>query len=322
MDAKLEIQQLSGDDYQFEILDYDGGLRSGSGTATLSGDQLTMTGSISIEMGTASLTATLDFNPARDQFSGQFEVLDPNDAVILASSINGQAGDCEYDYDADDVAQVAQVPVLDSLHVDLDKIFKVSRYRSAAGHNFVDYSGESCVNLKHYFLTYSDPQITSSTVLPTSLDYFAPAAGTIVSVAQPRPETDPNDLEVDIQLDSDPNIIVRIFHMTLIDRLSVGSHLNSGERIGEAPSSHLNGGDLAVYVKTSEGYRHISAFEIMTQTVLTAYEARGVSSSNWANDLYYDVNDPYVSGIYCDNGDWGNLRHPNMNALDDYFNLN
>ena len=60
----------------------------------------------------------------------------------------------------------------------------------------------------------------------------------------------------------------------------------------------------------------------MTQTVLTAYEARGVSSSNWANDLYYDVNDPYVSGIYCDNGDWGNLRHPNMNALDDYFNLN
>ena len=320
MGSQMTIEENGSGTYNILINDYDGGLRSATGTATISGTTLSATGQVTTEQGDANFQMTVDIDESEESISGIFNVMNPQGVIFFNASINGTKGGCSFELSPEDLDNVIGQSYLTDLHVDLDKIEKISRYRSAAGHNFVDYSGESCVNLKHYFHTYDEGTEPPSNELPTSLDYFSPANGTIAVMGQARPDEDPTDYEIDIRLASNPNVIVRIFHINPADGLEVGSSLTSGQALGSAPTAHLDSGDFAVYVLTDEGYRHISMFEIMSQSVLDQFIARGVDP-NWKQDLYYETTDTYPAQISCENGTWGNLRHPNSRFEDDFFIL-
>ena len=321
VDSKMIIQQVSGG-YSISIEDFDGGLNSGTGTASFTNNVLNIEGSFTIDSGTGNFEAALTYEENTESFSGSFNVLNPqNGSILITSSFNATKGSCNYSLSPNDLGQIIGQPLLTAQHVELNKIQKISRYRSAAGHNFVDYSGESCVNLKHYFHTYADAQVTNTTQLPSSLDYFAPADGTIVTMTQTRTSVDPTDYEIDIQLDANPNVIVRLFHITPNSNLSVGDHVSSGQQIAVAPSNHIDSGDFAVYVLTNAGFRHISMFEIMSSSVLQDYYDKGVNQ-NWRQDLYYETNNPYVGEIFCENGTWGNLMHPSSNWELDFYIFN
>lgn len=320
IDSELVISAGSGsNEYAIQFNDFDGGENSGTGTGSFANNILTINGTYTIASGTGNFTGTLTYDASSNSFDGTFNIVDPQGNILITSTLIATKGSCTYTISPNQLDQVIGQPYLTSLHVELDKIKKISRYRSAAGHNFIDYSGESCVNLKHYFHTYSEGSITPTTPLPSSLKYYAPANGTIVNITQTRVSEDPTDYEVDIRLSANENVIVRIFHITPKSGLSVGDVVSSGEEIATAPSAHLDSGDFAVYVLTTQGYRHLSMFEIMSPSVLQAYIDKGIST-NWKQDLYYETTDPYVSGIFCENGTWGNLRHPASNfALDFYI---
>ena len=319
--SQLSLEETAPGSYSFSLTDFDGGLRSGTGTASKDGNTISLEGEMQIEQGTANFEATLEYNKANASMSGEFTVLGPSGNPLISSSINAIKGACNFELSPEDVGQILGQPYLTDLHVDLSKIKKISKYRSAAGHNFVDYSGESCVNLKHYFHTYAEGEVGNGAQLPTSLDYYSPANGTVVTIGKPRPSDDPDDYEIDIRLDANPNVIIRIFHVKLLNTIEVGDHLSSGQTIGSAPAASLDAGDFAVYVLTDQGYRHISMFEIMSQNVLDAFIARGMNS-NWKEDLYYEEGSAYSNAITCENGTWGNLRHPSSNFELDYFILN
>ncbi len=307
-------------EYTFSIQDFDGGLRSGTGSATLNGTTISATGTFEIEFGTADFEVELAYNENSETVSGEFVVRDPQDNALISSTINGTKGTCSFSLSPNDVDNIIGQQYLTAHHVEFAKIKKVSRYRSAAGHNFVDYSGESCVNLKHYFHTYREGEVGDGSQLPGSLDYFSPAAGTVVTIGKPRPSEDPTDYELDIQLDANENVIIRIFHVNLLNSIEVGTHLSAGQAIGEAPTTSLDAGDFAVYVLTDKGYRHISMFEIMSESLIDEYRARGVGQ-NWRQSLYYAAEDDYPNAITCENGNWGNLRHPTSRFELDFFIL-
>lgn len=306
--------------FDVAINDYDGGLWSGSGSGTLDNNTLNVSGTMATEAGTANFELDLAINESQESVEGIFHVLGPQGSELFNSSLKGVKGACAFELSPDDISDIIGQPYLTALHVELDKIEKISRYRSAAGHNFVDYSGESCVNLKHYFHTYDEGEPPAQSELPSSLNYFVPANGTIVTIGQARPEDDPEDYEIDIQLDANPNIIVRVFHLTPSIGIEVGASVSAGDVLGASPSAQLDSGDFAVYVKTNQGYRLLSMFEIMSNEILNEYIARGVSQ-NWRQDLYYDEADDYPSQITCENGTWGNLRHPESRFELDFFVL-
>lgn len=322
IDSELVISNSTiSNQYSIQFNDFDGGSNSGTGTGSFSDNMLTINGTFTIASGVGNFTGTLHYDEASKTFDGSFSIVDPQNNPLITSTLIAKKGSCNYTLSPDQLHQVIGQPYLTSLHVELEKIKKISRYRSAAGHNFVDYSGESCVNLKHYFHTYKEGMINGGTVLPTSLTYYAPADGTIVNITQARASEDPTDYEVDIRLIANENIIVRIFHITPKNGISVGDTVSSGEEIATAPTAHLDSGDFAVYVLTNEGYRHLSMFEIMSPSVLQAYIDKGIST-NWKQDLYYETDDPYVSDIFCENGTWGNLRHPLSNFELDFYIFN
>jgi len=322
VDSELVItNSTTSGTYNIQFNDFDGGENSGSGTGSFSNNILTINGIYTIASGTGNFIGSLTHNATTNSFDGTFSIVDPQGNTLITSTLIAKKGNCNYTLTPNQLNQVIGQPYLTSLHVELDKIKKISRYRSAAGHNFIDYSGESCVNLKHYFHTYPEGMITSTTPLPSSLKYYAPADGTIVNITQTRVSEDPTDYEVDIRLTANENVIIRIFHITPKSGLSVGDIVSSGEEIATAPTAHLDSGDFAVYVLTTGGYRHLSMFEIMSPAVMQVYIDKGISA-NWKQDLYYETTDPYVSGIFCENGTWGNLRHPSSNFELDFYIFN
>ena len=322
IDSELVISTSNNSgEYTIQFNDFDGGENSGSGSGFFSNNTLTINGTYTIASGTGNFIGSLTYDESSDSFDGTFSIVDPQGNILITSTLIAKKGSCNYTLTPNQLNQVIGLPYLTSLHVELNKIQKISRYRSAAGHNFVDYSGESCVNLKHYFHTYHEGMITSATQLPTSLKYYAPADGTIVNITQTRVSEDPTDYEVDIRLTANENVVIRIFHITPKNGLSVGDTVSSGEEIATAPTAHLDSGDFAVYVLTTGGYRHLSMFEIMSPVVMQEYIDKGISA-NWKQDLYYETTDSYVSGIFCENGTWGNLRHPSSNFELDFYIFN
>ncbi len=322
VDSELVISNgTNANEYTIQFNDFDGGENSGVGTGSFSNNILSIEGTYTIASGSGNFIGTLTYDSVSNSFDGSFSIVDPQGNALITSTLIASKGSCTYTLSPNQLDQVIGQPYLTDLHVELNKIQKISRYRSAAGHNFVDYSGESCVNLKHYFHTYAEGMLTNSTSLPFSLKYYAPANGTIINITQTRVSEDPTDYEVDIRLSANENVIVRIFHITPKSGLSVGDTVSSGEEIATAPSAHLDSGDFAVYVLTTEGYRHLSMFEIMSPSVLQTYIDKGIST-NWKQDLYYETTDSYVSGIFCENGTWGNLRHPASNFELDFYIFN
>jgi hypothetical protein len=78
------------------------------------------------------------------------------------------SGSSSYDFDVQGLPK----NMLDANYIDLSKIERISRFRSAIGHSFTDGS-ETCRSMKHYY----QPKLS---VDWTGLNIYARAAGTIL----------------------------------------------------------------------------------------------------------------------------------------------
>jgi hypothetical protein len=164
-----------------------------------------------------------------------------------------------------DLAALGPPRVLDANYIDLSKVERVSRFRSAIGHSYVDGSGETCRSMKHYF----QPKLS---VDWTAVEVYAPATGTIWTIA-----TDGWGYRVMLRPRDLPALNVAIFHVNPDPGIVKGTWVIAGDRIGRHASSSTMS-DIATDFGGKETGTLLSYFQTMTDSVFAQYQARGVPS--------------------------------------------
>jgi len=186
---------------------------------------------------------------------------------------------------------------------DLDKIQKISRFRSAIGHDYADGRDKDndgnaieC-SMKHY--VYPEVAYYGST---SEVEIYAPFDGTIwfIEVAGPRvPGRANSGTRLRIRSASYGNISAYFFHVRTIPSIfllsweaetasyDVNIPVSAGQLLGYADldsegESSTADFDVAVWVDdpigTSLSTALISIFEIMDDSLFASYEAKGLSS--------------------------------------------
>jgi len=162
----------------------------------------------------------------------------------------------------------------------LEKISKISRFRSAAGHDYSD-GFESCRSMKHYYAPYEKYRINNE------IEVYSPVDGFIHSIIKEGhgASEGSENKQVRIQSDEYPTMVFVLFHIDLISpEICSGRKIRAGELIGYArlyyPDINEYGYnfDIAVYVNTPSGIRYISYFDTMTDVLFRSYMARGARS--------------------------------------------
>jgi hypothetical protein len=150
-------------------------------------------------------------------------------------------------------------------YIELDKIYRISRFRSSVGHDYSD-AFEQCRSMKHYF----EPK---GTVDWTTVKIYSPVKGTITRVEQEWAGT-----KLEIASDSLPAFRFSIFHFNPANSYIyiIGQKVAEGEYLGMHIGSQTMS-DISVIVNdpTHQG-RMVSFFSVITDQVFNAYLARGV----------------------------------------------
>ena len=159
-----------------------------------------------------------------------------------------------------DIDKLGVPKFVNTNYIDVSKISQISKFRSSAGHSYVD-DVETCRSMKHYFIA---PDATTVIV--------SPVAGTVT-----RLEDDFAGKQVHITSDLYPGFIFIIFHINLDKPLALGDHFTEGQRLGRHVGTQTFS-DIAVAVNTPTKYRLISYFETLTDSAFAVFQARGLTS--------------------------------------------
>ncbi len=166
--------------------------------------------------------------------------------------------------------------------IDLKQIGSISKYRSGEGHDF-SAGGETCRSMKHYFTPIArstqPPQQGSQKELPpaptdaTEIAIYSPVDGQITQIAA---EHTPIGEQIYIQPTGQRGYNIRLFHIYKDAGVKVGMAVKAGQRIGRI--SNLSGTDVAIEAGFGPSSHYLSYFDVMSDSVFAAYQARGVAS--------------------------------------------
>jgi hypothetical protein len=229
---------------------------------------------------------------ASDASSGSGAMVLDISGQTIEMSLSLTKGACQHDV----LPYLTALPtdLITSNYMSLDNMKSVSKFRSGAGHEFVD-DFETCRSMKHYY-SFLDATDFSTR---DAAEIYAPFDGVITA-------TSVEELGVMFHIQSIdyPSIWVELFHVELDPTLEVGDTVTSGQQIGTHYAYEVSGGnsDIAIWVRRPDGYRLISQFEVMSAGVLAEFTARGVS--DWATELYFAddaVANPHLGagGLQC-----------------------
>jgi len=170
-------------------------------------------------------------------------------------SLNGT-----WDIDKDGIPKFVQIN-----YIELDKIYRISKFRSSIGHDYSD-AYEHCRSMKHYFEPRSD-------VAWDSVKIYAPVTGKITRVEQEWAGT-----KLEIASEDYPAFRFSIFHINLNQVYSIDDPVTAGQPLGHHIGSQTMS-DIAVIVNdpTHQG-RMISYFEVLSDNPFAQYTVRGVST--------------------------------------------
>jgi len=149
-------------------------------------------------------------------------------------------------------------------YIELDKIGRISKFRSSEGHDYHD-DFEQCRSMKHYF----QPK---SSVDWSGIKLVAPVSGTVSRMFEEWAGT-----QIQIQSKKYPTIFFIIFHIHLIAPLQVGDTLSAGQLLGTHIGSQTMS-DMAVGVSTENKWKLVSYFDVLSDSLFQRYQARGVAS--------------------------------------------
>ncbi len=169
---------------------------------------------------------------------------------------------------SDDIWDIDQNGIpefVETNYIELDKIYRISKFRSAVGHDYSD-AFEDCRSMKHYFEPRSD-------VDWSAIKIYSPVTGIITRV-----ENEWAGTKIEIASDDYPAFRFSIFHINLTTSRNVGDKVVSGEQLGTHIGSQTMS-DISVIVNdpTHQG-RMVSYFEAISDEVFNEYANRGVIS--------------------------------------------
>jgi len=153
---------------------------------------------------------------------------------------------------------------VDVNYIDFDRVYKISKFRSAVGHDYSD-DDERCRSMKHYFWLDGSAGWETARI-------YAPANGTVVWRFEEFLGT-----QIWIRSEEYPDFQFGIFHLLLADStLAEGRRVSAGELLGTHFSSRTYS-DIAVAVITPYQRKLISYFEVITDALFSRYQARGLA---------------------------------------------
>jgi len=170
-----------------------------------------------------------------------------------------------------DLASHPPPPIVEHIGIDLEKIERISRFRSGAGHDFSD-DFENCRSMKHYYQGW--PEVDRSTIV-----VYAPFDGTVIGTTN---EYDDEGLwkgiAIGIRSVVNPAFSMTYFHIDLDEEMQIGDIVTAGQRLGNSAKRSGTASDFVMRVVTPDGHRLISYFQAMDDQLFSAFEARGVTS--------------------------------------------
>lgn len=153
---------------------------------------------------------------------------------------------------------------VNSNYIELSKIFRISKFRSAIGHDYSD-DFETCRSMKHYFQPRGNANWSQ-------VQIFAPVTGKISTVYEEWAGT-----QLWIQSEQYPAFFFIVFHVHLSAPLAVGDMVTAGQNLG----THIGFetmSDIAVGVNTPGGWKLVSYFDTMSDPLFQYYRNRGIAS--------------------------------------------
>jgi hypothetical protein len=122
--------------------------------------------------------------------------------------------------------------------------------------------------MKHYY----QPIEINGSIDWSTVQMFSPVSGTVSKIWEGWAGT-----QVQIKSEEYPAFFFIIFHVNLTNPLNVGDLVTAGQQLGTHIESHYSS-DIAVGVDTPSGWKLVSYFDVMTDSVFQDYQARGLSS--------------------------------------------
>jgi hypothetical protein len=264
----------------------------GDGTAT--NDTMALTAEIN-----GTLNISITFSGDGQSFAGGWEFLDGSGQTLQDGTITGNKSPwVTYNLDSNGIPQFVSTDV-----IKLPKISEISKFRSGAGHDYSD-DFESCRSMKHYFTPKND-------VDKLSVMIVSPINGTVIGTTHERTDTlVSKGTMIGIQSDEYPAFQIIIFHVDLIQAFNVGDKITAGQLLGY-PADYENAtiADTAVGVNTPSGYKLLSYFQVMTDSLFLSYQARGITSRD---DLIISKDERDADPLTCDGetfADGGHLEN-------------
>ena len=184
---------------------------------------------------------------------------------------------------------------VESNYLDLNKIEKISKFRSGMGHDYSD-DFESCRSMKHYF----NPNVEDYSLL----EIFSPVDGTVVSMVES------NGIRISIKSSEHPEYQFVIFHIDPLSDLEIGDAVSAGQHIG----NHINNStisDIAVrrYVLHEGIFKNqlLSYFEVMTDEHFNAnYLGTEIISRS---DLIINLTERDANPLHCEGEEFFGEMH-------------
>ncbi len=266
---EMTIHQETGDSVTFML--QTGMLMNGTGS--IRGDSLFLA---ALTEDSAAFSSEVRFSENRRQFSGPFRITGPDGEINIQGDLVGLKGACaKFDIETSGIPRF-----ITHDFTELSKIKMISRFRSGFGHSYTD-GTEYCRSMKHYYTPYESYRKNNTVKI------FSPVKGTIVTCLKDYEAGGSalQNIEVHIRPDTQPAFDLTLFHCDLVsDAVKPGKQVQSGELIGtatmyyEAWQETVTSFDIAVWVSTPSGSRLVSYFEVLSDSVFDAYQARGVES--------------------------------------------
>lgn len=154
---------------------------------------------------------------------------------------------------------------IDKNFIELDKIYRISKFRSSVGHDYSD-NYEQCRSKKHYFEPKAD-------IDWTSVKIYCPVSGTITRVEQEWTGT-----KIEVESEEYPAFRISIFHITLSAPRAVDDTIAAGELLGNHVGMETYS-DISVIVNDplKQG-RMVSFFDVLTDDAFAEYTNYGIHS--------------------------------------------
>lgn len=148
--------------------------------------------------------------------------------------------------------------------IDPGRMARISRFRSAIGFDYSD-DVENCRSMMHWFEPRGD-------VDWKSLKVYSPITAKIIAIEQSATGS-----ILKLQSQRYPDFEFHLFNLALSDSLLVGNQIPAGQPIATAISAAALPG-VAVGAHTTQGWRLLSYFEVMTDSLFAEYRKCDVQS--------------------------------------------